>query len=62
MDQNDPVYPLDRRRFLQQATLGFGTIALACLLEQETSRAAECRPAAWIFVLGAATSRPELTQ
>ncbi len=32
--------PLYRRRFLQQASLGFGTMALAYLLDQEQSRAA----------------------
>jgi hypothetical protein len=41
MDPNDPIYPLDRRRFLQEATWGFGTIALASLLERESSRAAD---------------------
>jgi hypothetical protein len=34
------MYSLDRRRFLQQATWGFGSIALASLFEQEGSRAA----------------------
>jgi len=40
---DQPVHreiPLDRRRFLQQASLGFGTLALAYLLGQGHSRAA----------------------
>jgi hypothetical protein len=37
---------MGRREFLQQATLGFGTVALASLLEQESRRAVAAPPAA----------------
>ena len=37
---------MGRREFLQQATLGFGTVALAYLLEQQSGRAAAATPGA----------------
>jgi len=40
------LYPMGRRAFLQQATLGFGTVALACMLEEERRRAAAASPGA----------------
>ncbi len=39
------AFPIGRREFLQQATLGFGMVALACLLEQDR-RVAVAAPAA----------------